>query len=32
MSNDFAYDKVRYPAQVYPKLHAACWRSGAATA
>jgi methyltransferase-like protein len=21
MSNDFAYDKVRYPAQVYPKLH-----------
>ncbi|MEF9977150.1 MAG: class I SAM-dependent methyltransferase [Thermomonas sp.] len=23
MSNDFAYDKVRYPAQVYPKLHPA---------
>lgn len=21
MSHDFAYDKVRYPAQVYPKLH-----------
>ena len=21
MSDDFAYDKVRYPAQVYPKLH-----------
>ena len=21
MDNDFAYDKVRYPAQVYPKLH-----------
>ena len=21
MDNDFAYDRVRYPAQVYPKLH-----------